>query len=168
MSKDRLLRAAAAAASKLSAVAAARTALLDFQRAFARNPPNGAQGAVLDGRSDLFAVGVMLWEMLCGTSLFGRDSIQATLKGVLFDPIPSPRSRRPNVPEDIERVTMRLLEKDREDRYRNAEAAIAEIGACAASPADGHDLLPALLLERIPDRARSRSAGAATHRERFS
>ncbi|HLG88867.1 MAG TPA: (d)CMP kinase [Alphaproteobacteria bacterium] len=41
---------AAAAASKLSAVAAARAALLDFQRTFARNPPNGAPGAVLDGR----------------------------------------------------------------------------------------------------------------------
>jgi len=41
---------AAAAASKLSAVGAARAALLDFQRAFARNPLNGAEGAVLDGR----------------------------------------------------------------------------------------------------------------------
>lgn len=41
---------AAAAASKLSAVGAARTALLDFQRDFARNPPGGVRGAVLDGR----------------------------------------------------------------------------------------------------------------------
>ncbi len=126
--------------------------------------PEQANGAVLDGRSDLFAVGVMLWEMLCGAPLFGRDSLQATLKAVLFDPIPSPRARRPDLPRDIERVTMKLLERNPEDRYRNADAAITALAACAAFPrdafpADGPALLARLLVERLPDRARRRGAG---------
>jgi serine/threonine-protein kinase len=129
--------------------------------------PEQANGAVLDGRSDLFAVGVILWEMLCGASLLGRDSLQATLKAALFDPIPSPRSRRPDVPEDVELVTMKLLARSPEDRYRNADAAIAALGACAAFPRDAfpHDgpaLLSGVLLERLPERARRRSAGNAT------
>jgi serine/threonine protein kinase len=128
--------------------------------------PEQANGAVLDGRSDLFAVGVILWEMLCGASLFDRESLHASLKAVLFDPIPSPRSRRADVPEDIERVTMQLLERNREDRYRDADAAIAAITACAAFPKDGRDLLSSLLIERLPDRARCRGAGDVTRLER--
>ncbi len=132
--------------------------------------PEQANGAVLDGRSDLFAVGVMLWEMLCGASLFDRDSVQATLKAMLFDPIPSPRSRRPGLPRDVERVTMTLLARNPEDRYRNADAAIAAIAACAAFPRDafpddGPELLSRLLVERIPDRARRRGAGGAARPE---
>jgi len=132
--------------------------------------PEQANGAVLDGRSDLFAVGVMLWEMLCGASLFGRDSLQATLKAALFDPIPSPRSRRPDVPADVERVAMKLLERSAGDRYRNADAAIAAIGACAAFPReafphDGPALLSSLLVERLPARARHRSAANPTRLE---
>lgn len=128
--------------------------------------PEQANGAALDGRSDLFAVGVMLWEMLCGAPLFTRDSLQATLKSLLFDPVPSPREAHPNVPGDVERVTMRLLEKDREHRYRNADAAIADLSECAAYPRNGRELLSALLVERLPDRARQRSAGSATRLER--
>lgn len=129
--------------------------------------PEQANGAVLDGRSDLFAVGVILWEMLCGASLFGRDSLPATLKAMLFDPIPTLWSRRPDVPGDVERVTMQLLARSPEDRYRNADAAIAALGACAAFPRDAfpHDgpaLLSGVLLERLPERARRRSAGNAT------
>jgi eukaryotic-like serine/threonine-protein kinase len=153
-------------------IAKARTATrasasLQLKGKAAYMSPEQANGAVLDGRSDLFAVGVMLWEMLCGASLFGHDSLQATLKAVLFDPIPSPRARRPDLPRDIERITMKLLERIPEDRYRNADAAIAAIGACAAFPRgafpdDGPALLSRLLVERLPDRARRRSAGSAT------
>jgi eukaryotic-like serine/threonine-protein kinase len=128
--------------------------------------PEQANGAVLDGRSDLFAAGVILWEMLCGASLFGRDSLQASLKAVLFDPIPSPRSRRPSVPRDIERVVMKLLARDREDRFPNADAAIAALDTCAAFPKDGRGLLSAVLVERLPDRAWRPSAGPATRLEK--
>ncbi len=116
--------------------------------------PEQARGAPLDGRSDLFAVGVMLWELLCGAPLFHHeDSVEATLAAVLFGCVPSPRSRRPTVPEDVERVTMRLLEKQPEARYASATAALTALAACADARASRREELVALLAERFPDRA---------------
>jgi serine/threonine-protein kinase len=123
--------------------------------------PEQVNGHALDGRSDLFSVGVMLWEMLCHARLFARDGMEATLKRVLFDPVPSPRSRRPDLPRDVERITLWLLEKDREHRYRDAGTALAALAACAAYPKNGRELLSALLRERLPERSRQRSAGGA-------
>jgi serine/threonine-protein kinase len=60
--------------------------------------PEQANGQSLDGRSDLFAVGVMLWEMLCGRRLFVGEDTRATLAAVLFGQIPRPRSMRSDVP----------------------------------------------------------------------
>ena len=60
--------------------------------------PEQANGQALDGRSDLFAVGVMLWEMLVGQRLFVGEDTRATLAAVLFGQIPRPRiaaRRRP-------------------------------------------------------------------------
>lgn len=127
--------------------------------------PEQVSGHALDGRSDLFSVGVMLWEMLCHARLFARDGLEATLKSVLFDPAPLPRSRRPDLPKDVERVTMRLLEKDREQRYRDAGAALSALSACAAYPKNGRELLSAFLRERLPERSRPRSVGGARHLE---
>lgn len=121
--------------------------------------PEQVQGAPLDGRSDLFAVGIMLWEMLCGAPLFHHgDRIEATLAAVLFGDVPSPRSRRPDLPGDIERVTMRLLEKPRERRFQNASAALAELSTCAEYPRGGREALAMLMAARLPDRAPRRGA----------
>ena len=79
--------------------------------------PEQANGQPLDGRSDLFAVGVMLWEMLVGRRLFVGEDTRATLAAVLFGQIPRPRAMRPDVPKDLERVAMKLLERDLPARY---------------------------------------------------
>jgi len=121
--------------------------------------PEHANRAALDGRSDLFSVGVMLWEMTCGARLFDHSSLAATVRSVLFEPIPSPRSRVPGLPHEVDRITMRLLERDRSRRYDTAGAAIEALLECAAYPKNGRELLSALLGERLPARARHRSAG---------
>jgi serine/threonine protein kinase len=123
--------------------------------------PEQANGAALDGRSDLFSVGVMLWEMICGARLFGRSTLEATVRSVLAEPIPSPCSRSPGLPRDLERVTMRLLARDRGRRYPTAGAAREALLACAAYPKNGRELLSALLGERLPTRARPWSAEGA-------
>jgi len=122
--------------------------------------PEQANGQSLDGRSDLFAVGVMLWEMLTGQRLFVAEDIRATLAAVLFGKIPRPRTVRPDIPKDLERVTMKLLERDLPARYATAEAAIADLLNCADAPRNGREVLTAALAERFPDSAPVRQSAA--------
>src|SRR5215470_6797261 len=124
--------------------------------------PEQANGQALDGRSDLFAVGVVLWEMLIGQRLFAAEDTRATLAAVLFGKIPRPRSRRPDVPRDLERITMKLLERDLPARYAAAEAAIADLMNCADAPRAGREAVMAALAERFPDRAPVRHSAART------
>jgi serine/threonine protein kinase len=130
--------------------------------------PEQANGQRLDGRSDLFAVGIMLWEMLVGKRLFVAEDTRATLAAVLFGQIPRPRTLRPEVPKDLERVTMKLLERDLPARYATAEEAITDLMNCADAPRGGREGLIAVLAERFPDSApvrqsvaRARSLGAS-------
>jgi serine/threonine protein kinase len=111
--------------------------------------PEQANGQPLDGRSDLFAVGIMLWEMLVGRRLFTGEDTRATLAAVLFGQIPRPRSLRADVPKDLERVTMKLLERDLPARYETAEDALHELLDCADSPRAGREALMTALAERF-------------------
>jgi serine/threonine protein kinase len=115
--------------------------------------PEQANGQPLDGRSDLFAVGTMLWEMAVGQRLFLAEDTRATLAAVLFGQIPRPRTVRPEVPRDLERVVMKLLERDLAARYATAEEVIADLMACEDAPRGGREELIAVLAERFPDEA---------------
>ncbi|MBK7538835.1 MAG: serine/threonine protein kinase [Myxococcales bacterium] len=122
--------------------------------------PEQANGEPLDGRSDLFAVGVMLWEMLVGRQLFQGESMQALFCTLFFSPIPSPMSERPEVPGDLAAVTMRLLARERAQRYATAEDAVAALLACAAAPRDGRAELISTLQDRFPTLAPARISRA--------
>jgi serine/threonine protein kinase len=111
--------------------------------------PEQANGETLDGRSDLFAVGVMLWELLAGRRLFMGDDTRALLAAVLFGKIPKLRTVRPDVPKDLERVAAKLLERELPNRYQNAEEALAELLACVQAPKNGAALLRDVLAERF-------------------
>jgi serine/threonine protein kinase len=115
--------------------------------------PEQANGETLDGRSDLFAVGVMLWELLAGRRLFVGDDTRALLAAVLFAKIPRLRTIRPDLPKDLERVVAKLLERDLPLRYQTAEEALADLLACAQSPKDGTAQLQRTLAERFPREA---------------
>ncbi|MEJ7730571.1 MAG: serine/threonine-protein kinase [Polyangiaceae bacterium] len=75
---------------------------------------------VLDARVDLFAVGIVLWECLTGSPLFGAESDVATFMRVLHHPIPPPSSLRPEVGFALDEVCLRALERDRLRRYASA------------------------------------------------
>jgi serine/threonine protein kinase len=122
--------------------------------------PEQANGQRLDGRSDLFAVGVMLWEMLVGQRLFVAEDTRATLAAVLFGQIPRPRTMRGDLPKDVERVTMKLLDRDLPARYATAEEAIADLMSCGEAPRNGPELLAATLAERFPELAPVRHSAA--------
>lgn len=84
--------------------------------------PEQLKGRVPDGRSDLFSVGVVLYESLTGVNPFQSDDLTTTLYQVVqVDPAPV-RERNPSVPLALERVTTRVLAKDPDQRYPTAGA----------------------------------------------
>lgn len=75
----------------------------------------------LDRRSDIFALGVVTWELATGERLFDRDGEFETMTAITEEEVPPPSSRNPDVPEQLDRVIGRALEKNREARYSTAE-----------------------------------------------
>ena len=94
-------------------------------------PPEQLKAEPLDGRADLWSLGVTLYWLLTGTRPFVGNEIQ-TLQAILHDVPVSPRSVNPLVPIPLDRLTMRLLEKDRAARYASgqevADALLALLG----------------------------------------
>lgn len=94
--------------------------------------PEQVQGvADLDGRSDTYALGVILFEMLAGRGPFQAATALSIALKHLTDPIPSIRSFRPDLPVDVEFVLSKALAKDRELRYPRASELALELRAIA-------------------------------------
>ncbi len=82
--------------------------------------PEQASGNDIDWRSDIFATGVLLFELTTGKRLFKGASEFETLKLICERDYPLPSQVKPGYPPDLERIVMRALEKDREARYQSA------------------------------------------------
>src|SRR5213595_1105599 len=83
--------------------------------------PEQARGAMVDQRSDLYSVGIVLYEMLTGSVPFTGDTpLEIAMKHLSEIPVP-PSEVRSDVPEDLDLVVLRALAKDPEDRYQTAE-----------------------------------------------
>ena len=84
--------------------------------------PEQARGEELDPRSDLFSLGVVLYEMSTGKKPFATGNVITTLDAVLNQKPVSPLSLNPALPQDLEGIIGRAMEKDRGHRYANALA----------------------------------------------
>lgn len=98
--------------------------------------PEQIEGANLDGRCDQFALGVSLYWLLCGERPFDRGTDFHTMHATLKDAPKPPRELNPGIPPALERVILRLLEKDRSKRYASA-AEVADELEELASPGTG-------------------------------
>lgn len=83
--------------------------------------PEQALGADVDQRSDLWSMGVVLWEVLTGRRLFKSANELATLHETLQGDIKLPSAFRPDLPTDLDTICMRALQRDPNDRYQSAQ-----------------------------------------------
>jgi serine/threonine-protein kinase len=94
--------------------------------------PEQVEAGPVDGRTDLYGLGVVLYEMLCGRVPFEGDSSSSTALARLHSDPQRPRLVRPGIPRELEAITMRLLARSPDDRYATAgEARAALLGAGA-------------------------------------
>ena len=121
---------------------------------FAYISPEQYQGLALDGRSDVFSLGVSLYEALTGMNIYDRASEYETVAAiVLDDEVPSVRAVMPDVPEALDRIVQRALCKDRDQRYASADELQSELDSFSASL--GHRLrqsdIAGQLVELVPN-----------------
>jgi len=82
--------------------------------------PEQAQGLKLDRRSDVFSLGIILWELLTQRRLFSTDDDMKTLQLVRDCKIMKPSRKNPSVPYGLDKIVLKALSKDRSERYANA------------------------------------------------
>jgi serine/threonine protein kinase len=78
----------------------------------------------LDARTDIYSLGVMIYELLVGKVPFSADTPFAIVHDHIYTPLPLPRSVNPELAEATERVLLKALAKDKEDRYNNVSSMI--------------------------------------------
>jgi len=91
--------------------------------------PEQALGAELDPRTDLYSFGAVLFEMVTGTAPFSGTSPSVVLAKILNQPPPSPSDYRADLPPGMERVILKCLQKDRDQRYKSALEFLADLKA---------------------------------------
>lgn len=96
--------------------------------------PEQAKGSVTDSKSDLYSVGVVLYEMLTGKLPFQSDNaVSVALMQLQKDPV-RPRQINPNIPVGLEQIIMRAMQKNPFDRYQSASEMLVDIDEYKRNP----------------------------------
>jgi eukaryotic-like serine/threonine-protein kinase len=93
--------------------------------------PEQLEGRPIDGRSDQFALGVSLYQLLCGQLPFRAESMPRLMQKIAMEPHASVRLIRPELPACIDPIIERVLSKSADDRYANCAELAAALRACA-------------------------------------
>jgi serine/threonine-protein kinase len=83
--------------------------------------PEQILGDKLDYRSDMFSLGIVLYQMVCGRKPFIEDDQKSVMHKIRLERYPSPRKLNPEVPRELERILQRCTQKRKEDRYKSTQ-----------------------------------------------
>jgi serine/threonine-protein kinase len=97
------------------------------------SPEQAVAGRAVDGRSDIYGLGAMLYFMVTGRPPFQHETPADVLRAHLSEPVVPPRERRADIPADLEAVILRCLAKRPEDRYADARAVADALAACGCA-----------------------------------
>ncbi|MCA1665525.1 MAG: serine/threonine protein kinase, partial [Myxococcales bacterium] len=103
------------------AIDAAQTQAGLLKGKYAYMSPEQARGQPVDARSDVFCIGVLLWELATWQRLFKRPTEMSTLMAVAEEPVRAPRSVEPSLPADLDRLIIKALARDPDDRFGSAQ-----------------------------------------------
>jgi eukaryotic-like serine/threonine-protein kinase len=99
------------------------------------SPEQASPGADVDRRTDIYALGCVLYEMLAGAPPFNGPTVQAILEQHAADPVPSLRVARPDIPFPLEQAVTRALQKAPADRFATAGEFVEAIDLAAGAAA---------------------------------
>jgi serine/threonine-protein kinase len=113
--------------------ASVRTSTGSVKGTYAYMAPEQLRGERVDRRTDVFAMGVVLWETFARRHLFKRDTEYLTFQAITTDPIPDVCELRPDVPPELGAAIAKALSRDRDARFPTARALGEAITRSAAS-----------------------------------
>lgn len=130
--------------------------------------PEQAMGARVDERSDLFALGALLYEALTGKPAFSGGSVIEIGAQIIHVNPPPPSSINPRVPAELDRITHKALQKKTDQRYQSAAEFLVDLRAARAALSDSHHLTRRMVVSKGMQSSSLRTISENLRRPRVS
>jgi serine/threonine-protein kinase len=126
--------------------------------------PEQFDGGVVDARTDVFQLGVVLFELLTSRPLFTRATLAESMRAVLDDPIPDPRTHEPSLEQNVVDVVRKALSRRADDRFADAASFARALESTIAGRDDASEELLAREVKRLRASSSTSSSSAAASR----